>query len=213
MDKVIEALRTCVVDDVHLCITIADLLESLTTNLRSRFVRIAVPGLGGVENHSRARTPMIPSRVQTPHRPDQLQSWTASRRESAAQHLSPDNNSDPLADIPIQSIDSTMRNVSFMPPPEGFPAYQSYHDQGQMLNNGQEGGYGQGMHADDGGGTAVPDWFALPLDPFFNSSATAVDQGFGGIGPIVGNYDMLEVILNGEMGDGGTGAGHFMGYQ
>lgn len=49
----------------------------------------------------------------------------------------------------------------------------------------------------------VSDWFALPLDQFFNSSTAVVDQGLGGTGPMVGEFDMLEVLLN-EQYDGGT---------
>lgn len=54
-------------------------------------------------------------------------------------------------------------------------------------------------------GGALPDWFALPLDQFFNSSTAVVDQGLGGTGPMVGEFDMLEVLLN-EQYDG-TGDG------
>jgi hypothetical protein len=38
MDRTVDALRTCVVDDVHLGIRFADLLESLTSRLRNRFI-------------------------------------------------------------------------------------------------------------------------------------------------------------------------------
>ena len=40
------------------------------------------------------------------------------------------------------------------------------------------------------------DWLTLPLDNLFNSSTAAVDMGFGGIGPTVGDRDMLELITN-----------------
>jgi hypothetical protein len=39
MDKTVQALRNCVVDDVHLGIRFADLLESLTSRLRTRFIQ------------------------------------------------------------------------------------------------------------------------------------------------------------------------------
>lgn len=42
---------------------------------------------------------------------------------------------------------------------------------------------------------SMSDWFALPLDQFFNSSTAGVDQGLGGTGPMVGEFDMLEVLL------------------
>ena len=38
MDRTVEALRNCVVDDVHLGIRFADLLQSLTSRLRNRFI-------------------------------------------------------------------------------------------------------------------------------------------------------------------------------
>jgi hypothetical protein len=38
MDEAVDALRNCVVDDVHLGIRFADLLETLTSRLRSRFI-------------------------------------------------------------------------------------------------------------------------------------------------------------------------------
>lgn len=40
MDRTVEALRTCVVDDVHLGTRFSDLLESLTFRLRSRFKHV-----------------------------------------------------------------------------------------------------------------------------------------------------------------------------
>jgi hypothetical protein len=39
MDDTVEALRNCVVDDVHLGIRFADLLDSLTSRLRTRFIQ------------------------------------------------------------------------------------------------------------------------------------------------------------------------------
>nr|XP_036583792.1 fungal zn binuclear cluster domain containing protein [Colletotrichum truncatum]KAF6792935.1 fungal zn binuclear cluster domain containing protein [Colletotrichum truncatum] len=46
MDQTVEALRNCVVDDVHLGIRFADLLESLTRRLRNRFIQ--APTLGQI---------------------------------------------------------------------------------------------------------------------------------------------------------------------
>ncbi|CAG8144491.1 unnamed protein product [Penicillium nalgiovense] len=59
---------------------------------------------------------------------------------------------------------------------------------------------GDSQHPTSG---ALPDWFALPLDQFFNSSTGVVDQGLGGTGPMLGEFDMLEVLLN-EGYDGNT---------
>ena len=43
MDRTVDALRNCVVDDVHLGIRFADLLESLTSRLRNRFIHAPPP--------------------------------------------------------------------------------------------------------------------------------------------------------------------------
>ncbi|APA11172.1 hypothetical protein sscle_07g059420 [Sclerotinia sclerotiorum 1980 UF-70] len=60
MDSAVDALRTCVVDDVHLGIRFADLLQTLTKRLRSRFISAPeVPSLSG-EPTSRNRTPAPP---------------------------------------------------------------------------------------------------------------------------------------------------------
>ena len=118
---------------------------------------------------------------------------------------------DPLANIPAQTINSSNLNVSFMPPPPSV--YYNYYDSGSTLPAGDLGrsspshvvssqalGDSNGANATPGG---LPDWFALPLDQFFNSSTGVVDQGLGGTGPMLGEFDMLEVLLN-EGFDGNT---------
>ncbi|EJT81017.1 hypothetical protein GGTG_01006 [Gaeumannomyces tritici R3-111a-1] len=47
MDRTVDALRNCVVDDVHLGKRFADLLESLTSRLRNRFIHAPATGPGG----------------------------------------------------------------------------------------------------------------------------------------------------------------------
>ena len=62
MDRTVDALRTCVVDDVHLGIRFADLLESLTSRLRNRFIHAPPPGL--------APAPSADGRSPNPHHAD-----------------------------------------------------------------------------------------------------------------------------------------------
>lgn len=49
MDATVEALRNCVVDDVHLGLRFADLLETLTSRLRNRFIQAPTGPLSGKE--------------------------------------------------------------------------------------------------------------------------------------------------------------------
>lgn len=108
---------------------------------------------------------------------------------------------DPLANIPAQPINSSNINVSFMPPPPSV--YHNYYDpHATPTGNPNDSTAAQSMGEGSG---ALPDWFALPLDQFFNSSTAVVDQGLGGTGPMVGEFDMLEVLLS-EQYDG-TGDG------
>lgn len=120
---------------------------------------------------------------------------------------------DPLAGIPAQPINSSNINVSFMPPPPSV--YQSYYDPNAAPSGDPNGPNATAQSMGENGG-ALPDWFALPLDQFFNSSTAVVDQGLGGTGPMVGEFDMLEVLLNeqydgnGELSAGNSAPPHFL---
>jgi len=87
------------------------------------------------------------------------------------------------------------------PPPSVYYNYYGSNATSPKLDDASS--IAQSVH--EGG---LPDWFALPLDQFFNSSAAGVDQGLGGTGPMLGEFDMLEVLLN-EQGNasGSTGGG------
>ena len=58
MDQAVDALRNCVVDDVHLGIRFADLLETLTSRLRSRFISAPTGPPPQGEISSRNRSPV-----------------------------------------------------------------------------------------------------------------------------------------------------------
>lgn len=112
---------------------------------------------------------------------------------------------DPLAGIPAQPINSSNLNVSFMPPPPSV--YHNYYDPNASSPAGDMEGSNvpsQSIHDHNGTSGGLPDWFALPLDQFFTSSTAVVDQGLGGTGPMVGELDMLEVLLNEQYDASGT---------
>lgn len=175
-----EALRTHVVDDVHLSHAIARLLELLTTSIRTRFLRFAPMDRGNDVEHDRASAPT--SRPQSPRarenrRDGTSNGWTPG--QNTTQNLSyVDSNGhstgtpmtsvhDPLAGIPAQPINSSNINVSFMPPPPSV--YHNYYDPNATPPAGDlDGSNVPSQSMQDSG--ALPDWFALPLDQFFNSS-------------------------------------------
>ncbi|EEQ89924.2 C6 transcription factor [Blastomyces dermatitidis ER-3] len=324
-DRTVESLRTCVVDDVHLSVTIADLLQLLTSNIRNRFLRFAPPDRGTGECSSRERTPQLQSQPQalmsspmstrqSPHPPDHLNHtsqqldqnqndfqnparWQQQHQQHqlstntpfhydpnshhhhqqtnhhshshSHSHSHPQSSSapstthaDPLANIPAQPLNSSNLTVSFMPPPASV--YYNYYDPStaslkidldgadptttatanasntndtnnntispDIINSHNHTGNNDGSASSLANGTttasgangpsstnntnnnntsgagpgAQSDWFALPLDQFFNSSTMGVDQGLGGTGPMVGEFDMLEVLLK-EQDDMGGG--------
>lgn len=57
MDQTVDALRNCVVDDVHLGIRFSDLLESLTSRLRNRFIHAPPPPVSVTDGRSPAHIP------------------------------------------------------------------------------------------------------------------------------------------------------------
>lgn len=219
-----EALRTFVVDDVHISNTVARLLELLTSSIRTRFLRFAPHDRGadgdgqdrGSAPVSRAHSP--PRETMTSRRDGQQTHWPsnngldATSSGSGLGYMESNGNPsgpigsahDPLASIPAQPINSSNLNVSFMPPPPSV--YYNYYDSNSTVptndlerssaNNvvpSHAVGDSNGANSTSG---ALSDWFALPLDQFFNSSTGVVDQGLGGTGPMLGEFDMLEVLLN-----------------
>ncbi|RDW63145.1 Zn(II)2Cys6 transcription factor domain-containing protein [Aspergillus mulundensis] len=234
-DRTVEALRTCVVDDIHLSHAIARLLELLTANIRTRFLRFAPldrsgDGDSASASHDRASAPTSrphsPRPREGPHaRQDGLSNshtWPPAHSSAHSQlggyaDAHPPSTApltsvhDPLAGIPAQPINSSNINVSFMPPPPSV--YYNFYQSRSTPPSGEMDTSNPGSNSTSSAlpshsmneQPGVSDWFALPLDQFFNSSAAVVDQGLGGTGPMVGEFDMLEVLLN-EQYDGGAGA-------
>jgi hypothetical protein len=79
MDATVDALRNCVVDDVHLGIRFADLLDTLTSRLRSRFISApsGPPGDGAAGAPSPAMQPERPSKRMKKDQRDQIREWNA----------------------------------------------------------------------------------------------------------------------------------------
>lgn len=55
MDRTVDALRNCVVDDVHLGIRFADMLETLTSRLRNRFIHAPTNAISTTDGRSPAQ--------------------------------------------------------------------------------------------------------------------------------------------------------------
>ena len=154
---------------------------------------------------------------------------------TAPQNPTPVTSQDPLANIPAQPIPMTVTgftSMAFMPPPPSVfcnyydstgtsPKMHSTHlsanpdaNQSAPTENPTSTLEPHALATDSNANTngaatgtgTSGDWFALPLDHFFGNGTAGVDHGLGGTGPMVGEFDMLEVLLK-EQYTTGTGAG------
>jgi hypothetical protein len=172
-----HALRDCVVDDVHLSITIASLLDSLTQSISSRFVRFAVPNNNVNENDSHE----------------------APSREASEQQLPNFQDQEPRPIVP-----SAFENGAFMPPLD--PAYNPYMQTNAMMpvsgapSSGISGDLGSAIPAFDD--TEIPpDYYTLPLEGFadtFGQGSAQFGQDIGPPGTSVD--DWFQAIINSGTG-------------
>ena len=181
LDQTTDLLSNCVVDDVHLSFQTANLVKLIALALRKSFLRIQAP-TGDSRDPSRHHTPRSQEGVHETEDPQQNHhNATYGYKQDPARQ-------DTLAGI--QALPMTdYTNVTYMPPPN----YDMYLPGSDPPNPQFDVPTSQAMPSNP---PYSSDWFALPLDNIFNSSMSTVDQGFGGIGPTVGDRDMLELITN-----------------
>lgn len=186
LDQSTDLMEKDVVDDVHLSSQIAGLIKLLTANIRKTFIRVQGKE-NGSETASRQETPnQAVSHHGVKHTEDDFQQPARKRPRTTAssrQHQS----RDPLEGIQAQPMED-LSNHTFMPPPDFYPP--------TSMPNGVNANIPNAM--DPMFDPMNTDWLTLPLDNLFNSSTAPVDMGFGGIGPTVGDRDMLELITNVE---------------
>jgi hypothetical protein len=207
LDRGVEALRTSIVDDVHVGNRFADLVETLCHRIRSRFVRLAANGSTGIsrsESHSPTRTgaqtptmgpPPQPMQqqgqhLQPPYSGQPINGFNGSVPNSPSLGVTASGRATPnqaLWGISSEPYDYTSNRHSVMPPP-GYRSngYDNYMQQGQTYNvNGYDN---QSFNQGD------QDWLALPLDPLLNQWGADITQT--AMGPDVGGMDMLDILLN-----------------
>ena len=215
MDRTVEALRNCIVDDVHVASRFADLLDTLTQNLKPRLVRIASDG-------RTVRSRRV-SHAGSPE-PDQTTLGAVNQRLQAHQQQAPAdmmssqhhwnyNNglnqrgmnstatNDPLFGISNDTYDlmGPDNNYSIMPPPSLFQSPQSAkmgHNMSTTPSGANYDPYASSNHF--GVDNSMQDWLALPLDPLINMTGADVNNTM--YGPELGGQDMLELLLSGNNG-------------
>jgi hypothetical protein len=201
MDRAVNALRDCVVDDVHLGIRFADLLETLTTRLRSRFISATRTVPGAANNNSKnMHSPRMhhepdAKRMKVDHN-EQIRDWNASTANFANM---PNGMVFPIGRFISQLTFTADTGISATPfdlnPGPFFGPSTPYSQAGGSTYGGT------GTHADMSdvfGGTADWNsgnemWYLPPGAAFFqNVNDSAITQTAEGVN--VGGMDLLDYM-------------------
>ncbi|KAF2734529.1 hypothetical protein EJ04DRAFT_543610 [Polyplosphaeria fusca] len=202
--RAVDALKTSIVDDVHVGNRFAGLVDNLTRRVRNKIVRVTTNGSNGMSragSHSPiragAQTPMMPPpqmQAQNSHLgPPYLsgmgyQGTPAPGSPSLGANASGRQTPNPsLWGISNETYDPNSNSISIMPPPSfSSNGYNNFMDQNHFsMSPGMS--YSATMDGNQ-------DWLALPLDPLLNQWGADITQT--AMGPDVGGMDMLDILLN-----------------
>ncbi|KAL8821832.1 MAG: hypothetical protein Q9223_000190 [Gallowayella weberi] len=200
LDKTVQALRTSVVDDVHLCLRIADLLERLTSNLRHKFVRLPARNVNAKQNTT-SNTYAMTSSANTPHQPTSLQNPNMSYLDTGGISTSPSNYLD---------NNNNNNNISIMPPLDS-----TYQLDPNLYTGGTNAFYNGAMSPFNNNNNDEEGWLTLDLNPLLASSADGTTgfqttgvgnegQWFGDL-QINGNLEVLGKLVEGWETTAGLG--------
>jgi hypothetical protein len=205
LSDAVTALRQGIVDDVHVGNRFADLVETLTHRIRSRFVRLAANGSTAISRTgSRSpiqAPPLMPppaplaqsNHLQAPYMGSSYAPTSTSVPGSPSLGLTASGRATPLSSslwgISAEPYDPNSNSISIMPPPGNYSQFnannaQNQNNWSQWANSG----------ASWGAGGQDQDWLALPLDPLLDHWNAEINQT--AVGPDVGGMDMLDILLN-----------------
>ena len=201
LDSTVQALRTSVVDDVHLCLRIADLLEGLTSSIRHKFVRLAA-------RTSKSNTTTPPNTA--------INSQGRGDVNTTANHLTPATPSykpfptdrqSPLAGIPANPINLQDSSIAIMPPPTNtYQFNQSMYGNNSNATNNTYGSPSNSYSGLSPFNANEEDWLTLDLNPLLSTDSAGFQTGnggtesqwFGNFGPeINGNLEVLGKLVEG----------------
>jgi hypothetical protein len=204
----VDALRTSIVDDVHVGNRFADLVETLTHRIRSRFVRLAANGSTGISragSRSPVQAPMMPppnplghtNHLAPPYMGSQPTSFSGANSSIPGSPsmggLGTSGRGTPLWGISAEPYDPNSNSISIMPPPGNYNNFNANNN--NSSSNG--GGTNWSQWANSGaswGAGQDQDWLALPLDPLLDQWGAEINQT--AMGPDIGGMDMLDILLN-----------------
>ncbi|KAI1419479.1 transcriptional activator ARO80 [Xylaria sp. FL1777] len=188
LDRTVHALRTCVVDDIHLGTRFGDLLESLTTRLRDRFkfAPTAVEGKNLVPNGDFGKV----RGLNGPMAPIGLENGFSSHPIKLRDGLTvPERTSTPTGNISATPFDMSSGSFPF---PVGPAAM--FGNQGSGSGVLDSAGLSDNIFEPGTDWTTDEMWYLPPGAGLFqnvgeNSNVTMTDQGVN-----VGGVDLLEFM-------------------
>lgn len=214
LSDAVDALRQGIVDDVHVGNRFADLVETLTHRIRSRFVRLAANGSSGISragSEGPIQAPLMPPPAPlgqaTGHlAPTYLSAASAGQGfqgtgtsvpGSPSMGVPASGRATPLSTslwgISAEPYDPNSNSISIMPPPGNYTNFNSNSSSNNATTNGNNWGQWSNNNANWNAGQDQ-DWLALPLDPLLDQWGAEINQT--AMGPDVGGMDMLDILLN-----------------
>ena len=218
-----RALRTSYVDDVHLCLRIADLLDGLLASIKPRFIRLPPRPLTTPELARRSNTYMDDAQNNQPlDSSNQFKNYWSNISGL-------DSSQNPLAGLPRDYNNPRDSNISIIPPigsnwaqqnPSSTTNYPFTNPNANIYGSGQQAtAYGMPGNATEFPMTTEDDWLTLNVNPLLGGDGSGMTGNDGtwlsAFGPEM--HDNLEVLgkLTGEQGYGngnGNGNGGMGGY-
>jgi hypothetical protein len=159
LEKTISALRESAPDDVHLSHRISELLASLTSALRTKFVRLAVPSRGNRRNTHQARQSTSHPTANAPNTSTPTSTFvrpaTADHRRNSSL-TSPNSGRDFYALLglvnPPPLVDPMDPNITIMPPPDYITHHNTNYSDNMYSTSGGSPRSGSGNVYSPGGG-------------------------------------------------------------
>ncbi|EFQ25295.1 hypothetical protein CGRA01v4_06320 [Colletotrichum graminicola] len=200
MDETVKALRNCIVDDVHLGIRFADLLDSLTSRLRNRFIQ--APALGKASSaDGRSPDPHVVANGAAAANGQQAnggdgQTWSnhaMKLRDGLAVHDDPANISATPFDLSTGNFPYPSGTASVLGPSTPAPPPENGAAAAGSSNNAPTTGMDNLFDSTDWNNPGNEMWYLPPGPAFFqNIDNTAVAMTAEGVN--VGGLDLLEYM-------------------
>ncbi|KAM7222368.1 hypothetical protein V8F06_002146 [Rhypophila decipiens] len=199
MDRTVNALRTCVVDDVHLGIRFADMLETLTSRLRNRFIHAPPPpvsttdGRSPITNPSDGAGPGANGQGLHPNHPAHVADMWKLREASSGVERS----STP-ANISATPWDLTSGNFPYpsgsasMFGPSTPAATTGLHD--NTNGNGTSHNGMEGIFDNDWTNPSTEMWYLPPGPAFYQNIGETSNVSMTAEGVNIGGVDLLEYM-------------------